>query len=128
MGDAISEFHLQSRVLCARKSRGKARRSPRKTLGFLWDFSGECWAVKMQAEQLLRFGSYQLDLQTAQLWRGKQEVKLNPESSSGALPPGHTSRAGGDERGVISGRMARCRGQGCGADVVHPRTAPGVAR
>src|SRR5262245_59293156 len=30
----------------------------------------------MQAEQILSFGSYRLDLAGARLWRGKQEVRL----------------------------------------------------
>jgi DNA-binding winged helix-turn-helix (wHTH) protein len=34
----------------------------------------------MQAEQLLRFGPYRIDLGTAQVWRGKQEVKLTPKA------------------------------------------------
>jgi DNA-binding winged helix-turn-helix (wHTH) protein len=34
----------------------------------------------MQAEQLLRFGPYRLDLGTMQLWRGTLEVKLTPKA------------------------------------------------
>ena len=36
----------------------------------------------MQAEQQIRFGSYQLALQTGQLWRGKQEVRLTGKASA----------------------------------------------
>ena len=35
----------------------------------------------MQPEQLLRFGLYQLDPQTGQLWRGKQEVRPTPRNT-----------------------------------------------
>jgi DNA-binding winged helix-turn-helix (wHTH) protein len=34
----------------------------------------------MQAEQLLRFGPYRLDLGATQLWRGTLEVKLTPKA------------------------------------------------
>src|SRR5262245_54654922 len=37
---------------------------------------------KMQAEQQLTFGSYRFDLQTGQLWRGKQEVKVTPKAAA----------------------------------------------
>ncbi len=36
----------------------------------------------MQAEAQIRFGSYQLALQTGQLWRGKQEVRLTGKASA----------------------------------------------
>jgi DNA-binding winged helix-turn-helix (wHTH) protein len=35
----------------------------------------------MQTAQQLTFGSYRFDLQTGQLWRGKQEVKLMPKAA-----------------------------------------------
>jgi len=54
--------------------------SPGKTPGFLRDFSGLGGEAKMQAEQLLRFGPYRFDLGTAQVRRGKQEVKLTPKA------------------------------------------------
>ncbi len=34
----------------------------------------------MQASQILSFGPYRIDLGTAQVWRGKQEVKLTPKA------------------------------------------------
>src|SRR5215813_7690305 len=37
-------------------------------------------AAKMQAEQRLSFGPYQLDSAHGQLWRGKQAVKLTPKA------------------------------------------------
>ena len=36
----------------------------------------------MSAEQLLSFGPYRLDVQTGQLWRGKQEVRLTGKASA----------------------------------------------
>ena len=36
----------------------------------------------MQAEPHLCFGSYRLDPQTGQLWRGKQEVRLTGKASA----------------------------------------------
>jgi DNA-binding winged helix-turn-helix (wHTH) protein len=36
----------------------------------------------MQPEQALRFGPYQLDPRTGQLWRGKHEVKVTPKAAA----------------------------------------------
>src|SRR5713101_7386164 len=36
----------------------------------------------MQTDRLLTFGSYRLDPQTVQLWRGKQEVRLTEKASA----------------------------------------------
>jgi DNA-binding response OmpR family regulator len=36
----------------------------------------------MQVDRLLTFGSYRLDPQTGQLWRGKQEVRLTGKASA----------------------------------------------
>ena len=36
----------------------------------------------MQAEQQLTFGSYRFELQTGQLWRGKQEVRVTPKAAA----------------------------------------------
>ena len=36
----------------------------------------------MQLEQGLRFGPYQLNPQTGQLWRGTQEVKVTPKAAA----------------------------------------------
>src|SRR5262249_32234483 len=36
----------------------------------------------MQTDRLLTFGSYRLDPQTGQLWRGKQEVRLTGKAST----------------------------------------------
>jgi DNA-binding response OmpR family regulator len=36
----------------------------------------------MQAEQQIRFGSYQMAPQTGQLWRGIQEVRLTGKASA----------------------------------------------
>src|SRR5712692_4699779 len=36
----------------------------------------------MQTDRLLTFGSYRLDPQTGQLWRGKQEVRLTGKASA----------------------------------------------
>src|SRR5262249_1038722 len=57
-------------------------RSPRKTPGFVWDYSRARREQKMQTNRLLPFGSYRLDPQTGQLWRGKQEVRLTGKASA----------------------------------------------
>src|SRR5712691_3747221 len=64
-----------ARVLC-QESTSKGGRNPRKTLGFVWDYSRTRREQKMQTDRLLTFGLYRLDPPTGQLWRGKQEVRL----------------------------------------------------
>jgi predicted ATPase/DNA-binding winged helix-turn-helix (wHTH) protein len=49
-------------------------------VGFLWDFCGERGTEKMQADQVLSFGPYRLDLRNGQLWRGTHIVKLLPKA------------------------------------------------
>ena len=36
----------------------------------------------MPTDRLLSFGPYRLDVQTGQLWRGKQEVKLTGKAAA----------------------------------------------
>src|SRR5687768_8495818 len=82
----VGSFRLQvslvfGYVMCEEGS-DRADRSHRKTLGKFWDFSRKPEREKMQPEQVLRFGPYQLDSRTRQLWRGTQEVRVTPKAAA----------------------------------------------
>src|SRR5713101_6768781 len=78
MRDLLLARHAPLAITCAlcQESSDTTPGSPGKTEGFLGDLSGIGWKRKMQADYMLSFGAYRLDLAGARLWRGKQEVRL----------------------------------------------------